>query len=128
MKGLGKTSITRAAIAFVALAALYGCQMYGNQGGMVKGTGFNGGNMAAVAISGYSFSPSSVSFPATNTVTVTWTNYDNVQHTVTSNTNLFNATVDPGKTFSYIVPTTPGVTYSYHCTIHPYMTGSLTAN
>jgi plastocyanin len=117
-------------IAFLALAAgiLAGCQMSGSQGSTVNGGGgYNGGNMAGVAIYGYSFSPSSVSFPAVNNVTVTWTNNDPVTHTVTSDTNAFvGGNVTPGGTFSLSFPT-PG-TYAYHCSIHTGMTGTIIVN
>ena len=122
---------------FVALAAgiMYGCQMYGSMygggGGTVKGPGFNGTNMAGMAISGFAFSPSSVTFPAANNVTVTWTNYDGVTHTVTSDMGsslVFDSGyVGPNGTFSLAVPkTTAPRTYSYHCNIHTYMHGSIT--
>jgi plastocyanin len=113
----------------LVVSVVTGCQMYGSMSGTVKGSGYDGGSMGSVAISGFAFSPSSFSFPAAKMVTVTWTNDDSVTHTVTSDTGgLFNATVAPGQTFTYAVPATPGATYSYHCSIHPYMTGSFTAN
>jgi len=118
-----------------AAAALWGCQMYGSTGrsmgygstgSPVTGSGYTGGSTAAVAISGYAFSPSSVSFPGSAGVTVTWTNYDGVTHTVTSDNGTFPSSGDigPNGTYALVFPTTPG-TYSYHCSIHTYMTGSI---
>ena len=115
----------------LVMAVMYGCSMYGTMygnNGFVKGAGWTSGSTAAVSISQFSFSPSSFSFPAANSVIVTWTNNDNVTHTVTSDTALFNKTLSPGMTFSYAVPTNSSVTYTYHCSIHTYMTGSFTAN
>ncbi len=119
--------VLRIALLALGVGILFGCQMYGSQGGTVKGVGWTGGSTAGVSISGYSFSPGSFSFPAANNVTVTWTNNDPVTHTVTSDTmGLFNATVTPGSTFSMAFPVAG--TYSYHCSIHTYMTGTFTVN
>jgi plastocyanin len=66
--------------------------------------------------------------PATITVhvgdTVTWTNKDSVNHTVTADNGEFSS--DPlgqGATFSFTF--TKAGSYPYHCTIHPYMTGTV---
>ena len=68
----------------VLCAALAACDYAPMMGySTTRGTGYTGGNMAAVSISGYAFLPGSVSFPGANMVTVTWTNYDAVAHTVT---------------------------------------------
>jgi plastocyanin len=94
---------------------------------LVKGTGWTGGTTAGVSITQYTFNPSSVSFPAANNVTVTWTNNDGVAHTVTSDTALFDSgNLNGGMTFVMTFPT-PG-TYKYHCAYHPYMTGTITVN
>ena len=58
--------------------------------------------------------------------TVTWTNTDVVSHTSTSNANVWNSgTVAPGGQFSFTFPTAG--TFSYHCTIHPGMVGTVVA-
>lgn len=86
---------------------------------------------AAVSISNMSF------VPATLTVTagtiVTWTNKDNVGHTVTSDSGLFDSGAisspglySSGGTFSYTF-STPG-TYPYHCTYHSIMTAKVIVN
>jgi plastocyanin len=57
--------------------------------------------------------------------TVTWTNTDNVAHTVTANNDAFDSGVfGQGKTFQ-ITAGAPG-TYSYFCQVHPFMKGTLT--
>jgi plastocyanin len=69
--------------------------------------------------------------PATKTValntTVTWINKDGVSHTVTSTSGLFDsgAIADNG-TFSYTF--TSAGTFSYKCSIHPTMTGTIIVN
>jgi plastocyanin len=56
--------------------------------------------------------------------TVTWTNNDIAAHTVTSDTGAFNSgNIAAGARWSYTF-TTPG-TYSYHCSYHPWMTGTV---
>ena len=53
---------------------------------------------------------------------VTWSNTDNVAHTSTSNSGVWNSGVIPARgqfTFTFA---TAG-TFPYHCTIHPGMTG-----
>ncbi len=113
-------------------AALAACQfspyMMGGGGTNPKGgTGYTGGSTAAVAISGYSFQPPTVSFPGANMVTVTWTNDDGVAHTVTDTaaTKAFDSgSIAPGATYSFSFPATMK-TYSYRCTIHAGMTGTI---
>jgi plastocyanin len=76
----------------------------------------------AVTISNYMFMPMSLTVkPGT---TVTWTNDDSVDHTVTSTSKVFTSgNIAHGKSFSYTF-TKPG-TYEYMCTIHPFMTASV---
>jgi predicted lipoprotein with Yx(FWY)xxD motif/plastocyanin len=77
----------------------------------------------SITISGYAFSPASATVSVGTKVT--WTNMDPTSHTVTSNTNVFSSpNLGTGGTFSYTF-NTPG-TYSYHCSIHTYMTGTIT--
>lgn len=57
--------------------------------------------------------------------TVMWTNTTDAPHTVTSDsgTTLASPTINPKGTFSFTF-TQPG-TYSYHCTLHPYMKATI---
>ncbi|MEM3656448.1 MAG: cupredoxin domain-containing protein [Thermoprotei archaeon] len=56
--------------------------------------------------------------------TVVWTNNDNVTHTVTSTTGVFNSgLLPPGQSWNYTF-TYPG-TFNYYCTIHPWMKGTV---
>jgi amicyanin len=57
---------------------------------------------------------------------VTWTNKDNVVHTVTGDTDVNLNSGNLGLNQSYSMTfNTPG-TYAYHCTPHPFMTGKVT--
>jgi plastocyanin len=56
--------------------------------------------------------------------TVIWINQDNAKHTVTSNSMIFDSgDIASGSSWSYTF-TTPGV-YSYHCTYHSWMRGTV---
>ncbi len=57
--------------------------------------------------------------------TVTWTNGDTEAHTVTADNGLFDSRVlYPGE--SYSVQFDGMGTVTYHCTLHPSMTGRIT--
>jgi amicyanin len=77
---------------------------------------------AEVVISNYAYSPKTVKIKAGGTVT--WTNNDNVEHTATGDKGEFDTgLIGKGQSKS-ITFDNPG-TYSYHCTPHPYMQGSV---
>jgi plastocyanin len=74
-----------------------------------------------VKIDNFSFGPDLTIAAGT---TVTWTNNDDVPHTVTSDTNIFKSkALDTDERFSYTF-TKPG-TYAYFCTVHPRMTAKV---
>jgi len=73
---------------------------------------------AAVGIKDFKFSPPSLTVPAG--ATVTWTNHDERNHTITSTTGAFGSTgLSNGATFAQTF-TQPG-TYQYFCSVHPRM-------
>ncbi len=75
-----------------------------------------------VYIQNMSFTPATIT--VTTNTTVTWTNQDNMTHTVTSDANQFNSgDINPGGAYSKEF-TVPG-SYAYHCAIHPSMTGTV---
>jgi len=75
-----------------------------------------------VDISNFAFTPSELWID--EGTTVIWTNFDQVNHTVTSNTNLFNSGVlTLGQDFSYTF-NAMGL-YEYYCEIHPAMVGEI---
>ncbi len=75
-----------------------------------------------IEVRDYTFQPDSITVePGT---TVIWTNYDNDQHTVTSNEEIFDSGLfGEGETFEYTFEE-PG-TYEYFCRPHPFMTGEV---
>jgi amicyanin len=76
----------------------------------------------SVTIHNFAFGPQVVTVKAGSTVH--WMNHDTEAHTVTSNTGAFGSPVlQPGHGYSFTF-SKPG-TYSYHCTIHPFMTGKV---
>ena len=78
-----------------------------------------------VSINNFSFSPSSITVK--KGTTVTWTNHDSVAHTVTESdgkTGPSSSEVDNGKSYSFTYNTAG--TFTYHCSIHPEMVGTVT--
>jgi plastocyanin len=78
----------------------------------------------AVAIDNFAFGPDTLTVAAGTTVT--WTNHDDEPHTVVSGDNprLFKSSaLDVGDKFSFKFDK-PG-TYTYFCSIHPHMTGTV---
>ena len=56
--------------------------------------------------------------------TVTWTNRDDIPHTIVSTEKIFKSKVlDTDEKFSFTF--TKAGTYPYFCSIHPKMTGSV---
>ena len=118
----------------------YSCYVVGDYTGQTPPPNPSGiGSVAAMAqvtIPNGTGATQSLSFdPKTITVvigvnnTVEWTNDDTVVHTVTSvsvptGAQSFNeGSLSPGATFS-VTLTMPG-TYTYHCSIHSWMTGTI---
>jgi len=75
-----------------------------------------------VAIKNFSFTPATLTVAAGTTMT--WTNHDDVPHTVTAADKSYTSgAIDTDGTFSPQF-TTPG-TYKYFCSIHPTMTAQI---
>ena len=78
---------------------------------------------STVDVRNFAYVPPSLS--VASGVTVTWTNQDDVAHTVSADDgSSFDGTVGPGATFTFTAGA-PG-TYTYFCRFHPFMKGSLT--
>jgi len=76
-----------------------------------------------VSISNFSFNPQNMQVRVGETVT--WQNKDGTNHTVTSDNGIFDSgSIAPISSFA-LQFNQPG-TYSYHCSIHPNMTGTIT--
>jgi plastocyanin len=94
--------------------------------GLLAGVGVKaasaGPEDTAVKIENFTFAPQRVTVKAGTTVT--WTNDDDIPHTVVSSTKAFKSKVlDSDDKFSFTF-TTPGI-YEYFCSLHPHMTGTL---
>lgn len=75
-----------------------------------------------VTVDNFSFGPATLTVAAGSTVT--WTNRDDIPHTVVSTEGAFKSkAVDTDEKFSYTFAK-PGA-YSYFCSIHPKMTGKV---
>ncbi len=78
------------------------------------------GETETVDIENFAFSPDMV--VVLNGTTVTWTNLDADNHTVTADDGAFDSgLLEQGESFSYTFDTLG--TFPYHCTPHPSMTG-----
>jgi plastocyanin len=108
-----RMSFARAAV----VAGVLGCAT-----GISLGAAFAGADDAAVKIDNFTFTPKSVTVKAGTTVT--WTNQDDIPHTVTSTTKQFRSkALDTDDKFTFTF-STPG-TYDYFCSLHPKMTGTI---
>jgi plastocyanin len=81
------------------------------------------GNQYQVNIDNFSFTPTTISVPVG--AKVTWTNKDDVPHTVVSTNKAFphSPALDTDQSFSYAFAK-PG-TYEYYCSVHPKMVGKV---
>ena len=75
----------------------------------------------AVKIGNFTFGPQELKVKAGTTVT--WTNEDDIPHTVVSPNNFRSKVLDTDGTYTFTF-TTPG-TYKYFCSLHPHMTGTI---
>ena len=89
------------------------------------GLGFLGAdaqNGTAVTIVDFAFQPASLEIPAGTTVT--WTNSGAATHTATADNGAFDSgRLAPGVSFSQTFNSAG--TFTYHCEIHPQMTGTI---
>ncbi len=86
-------------------------------------TAAGGAAGASVTIQDFSFQPADVTAKVGEDIT--WTNKDNVTHTVTLDDN----SVDSGNLANgatFIHPFTAAGTFPYHCNIHPSIKGTIT--
>ena len=75
-----------------------------------------------VKIDNFTFGPAELTVMVGTTIT--WTNRDDIPHTVVSTDKVFKSkALDTDEKFSFTF-STPG-TFSYFCSIHPKMTGTV---
>ena len=111
--------------AFVASCGGYGSSSSPSPTPAPVPAGATGVNIGAGASSrttnAFAPSPLTVAVGAT----VAWTNADSVPHTATADGGAWNSgTIAPGGTFSRTF--TSAGSFTYHCTIHPGMVGTIT--
>ena len=88
----------------------------------VNGNDQSSGATAEVKIDNFSFGPETLTIAVGTTVT--WTNRDDIPHTVVSTDGVFKSKVrDTDEKFSYTF--TKAGTYPYYCSVHPKMTGKV---
>jgi len=125
-------SVVFVLIALLAMPAVAAAQYPSGGGGGSSGGGIQiggGGSprsnndqtaMSDVSIVDFAFQPMAIFVGVGETVE--WTNTGNADHTVDSDTKIFESgTIDPGETYSYTFDE-PGI-FPYHCDIHPHMRG-----
>jgi plastocyanin len=77
---------------------------------------------AEVKVDNFSFGPATLTVAVGTTVT--WTNRDDIPHTIVSTEKVFKSKVlDTDEKFSFTFA--KAGTYPYFCSIHPKMTGSV---
>jgi plastocyanin len=74
-----------------------------------------------VTIDNFTFSPAEVKVKVGDTVT--WTNHDDIPHTVVSAGKFRSKAMDTDGTFSFTF--TAAGEYKYFCSLHPHMTGTI---
>ena len=74
-----------------------------------------------VTIDNFTFTPAEVKAKVGDTVT--WTNHDDIPHTVVSAGKFRSKTMDTDGTFSFTF--TSAGDYKYFCSLHPHMTGMI---
>lgn len=108
----------------VAMLVLVGCtsqQMAAEKIQPSAPVTVSGGN--AVTIANFAFSPATLTIQKGETVT--WTNQDSAPHTITSDSGseLASGTLNKGSSYAHTF--NEAGTYSYHCSIHPMMKGTI---
>lgn len=76
----------------------------------------------AVIIQNFSFSPATITVKSGDTVT--WTNKDSMGHSATADDGSFDTGIISQGQSKSITFKKPG-TYTYHCSVHPYMKGTV---
>jgi plastocyanin len=74
-----------------------------------------------VTIDNFTFAPTELKVKVGDTVT--WTNHDDIPHTVVSAGKFRSKTMDTDDSFSFTFAATGD--YKYFCSLHPHMTGMI---
>lgn len=77
---------------------------------------------AAITIDNFTFGPANLTVPAGTTVT--WTNHDDIPHSVVATDKAFrSAALDTNDSYTFTFKTAG--TFAYFCGLHPHMTGKV---
>ena len=87
----------------------------------VTPTGSAAAGAGAVGIADFTFTPATVNIPVGGSVV--WTNNDKQQHTATSAGNFDAGAIQPGS--SVTVAFAKAGSFTYICSFHPFMTGTV---
>ena len=122
MRSRTYTLLSTAAVAAL-LATGCGGDNNGPSAGAAPSAGGSSGTPSAITISNFKFSPSTLRVQGGARIKVA--NDDGAPHTVTADDghSFDSGTVNPGASTTISAPAAG--TYSYHCTIHPFMKGKL---
>ena len=91
--------------------------------GETKDTGSSGGGQNKIEIKDFAFNPQTITVKSGEKIT--WINRDEEPHTIVSVEKQFkkSSALDTDQEFT-VVAGVPG-TYSYYCSVHPKMTGTI---
>ncbi|MET4923989.1 cupredoxin domain-containing protein [Streptomyces sp. PSRA5] len=112
----------------LALTTLVGCSDGGGGGGSSatkSAANSSAGGGTQVTIDNFKFQPASLTVAAGAKITVV--NKDTTTHTLTATKggSFDTGDIAPGKSATFTAPSKAGA-FPFHCTIHPFMTGTLT--
>jgi plastocyanin len=114
------TSMRNAWVAGLATPIMIAMLLMAGSPDVTANTGRPSAATAEVKIDNFSFGPQTITVAVG--ATVTWTNRDDIPHTVVSTDGVFSSKVrDTDEKFSYTF--SKAGTYPYFCSIHPKMTG-----
>jgi cytochrome c oxidase subunit 2 len=91
-----------------------------------SGGGGECGTTIQISAADLQFDTQSISAPAGEDFCIELTNNDTAPHDIGIQAIAFNGEdVQPGETFTYVIPAMEAGDYTFNCTIHPTMTGDL---
>jgi plastocyanin len=118
-RGAGRI-ITLLVLIFTVLVLVTACG--GSSDTTTTASGTTGGGGVQVAMKSLAFDPESVTIKAGESVT--WTNQDSASHTVVGDNGEFQSG-DLAKGAGFTFTFDKAGTYTYHCSIHPSMKGTV---
>ena len=117
-----KNGLIRKSLYLLSIAALLFAIVAGRHTILAGGPESKAPEAVEVKIDNFAFTPGTLTIAAGTEVT--WTNHDDIAHNVINDDKIFQSkTLNPDEKFSFTF-TKPG-TYSYLCSIHPKMTGTI---